>query len=260
MIVTGGNMAESREALGLARGAASLFSTVGVHPTRCNEFLLPATTDQNPAEGPKMNLLSDAAADDLIQAHLDSLLSLAREGMVDKKVVAIGEVGLDYDRLEFCGKDVQLRCFEAQLQLAAATELPLFLHLRNAANDFINIMTKNKHMWKKGGGVVHSFDGTLEEARELLTLGLFIGINGCSLKHPDNCAVVANLPADKIMLETDAPWCDIRPTHASYKVPPPFPPSLPLHPPPSLPPSISIRFVCFVFLCAPLPAVRTEQV
>lgn len=70
---------------------------------------------------------------------------------------------------------------------------------------------------------MHSFTGTAEELKELLDLGLYIGVNGCSLKMQENLEVVKQIPLHRIMLETgvwnyitpDAPWCDIRPTHAS---------------------------------------------
>jgi TatD DNase family protein len=79
----------------------------------------------------------------------------------------------------------------------------------------MGILEKNKEMIV--GGVVHSFDGTLEEALTAVDFGLYIGINGCSLKTEENLAVVKQLPLEKLMIETDSPWCDIRPSHTSYK-------------------------------------------
>ncbi|KLU80965.1 hypothetical protein MAPG_00061 [Magnaporthiopsis poae ATCC 64411] len=68
------------------------------------------------------------------------------------------------------------------------------------------------------GGVVHSFTGTAEEARELTTdLGLYVGVNGCSFKTAENCDVVRGLPLDRLMIETDGPWCEIRPSHEGWK-------------------------------------------
>jgi TatD DNase family protein len=67
------------------------------------------------------------------------------------------------------------------------------------------------------GGVVHSFDDSFELAQQFIDLGLVIGINGCSLKTPDNVGVVARLPLDRILLETDCPYCEIRPTHAGFR-------------------------------------------
>lgn len=118
--------------------------------------------------------------------------------------------------MHFCEPDVQKKYFEKQLELADKFDLPLFLHCRNAHDDFIKILEANKKKIRRGG-VVHTFDGTLAQAKKLIAMGFYIGLNGCSLKTDANLEVVKGLPNDKIMLETDAPWCEIRPTHASAK-------------------------------------------
>lgn len=200
VIVTGGSLSESEEALKLARDRTGthgphLFSTVGVHPTRCGEF------DEN-----EQGL--DA------EAYYRELERVCDEGVADGTVVAIGECGLDYDRLEFCAKETQRKYFEKQFALAEATRLPMFLHNRNTDGDFYEMISENRDRFTHG--VVHSFTGSTEEVRKLLELGLYIGINGCSLKTTENLETVKVIPSDKLLIETDAPWCDIRATHAGF--------------------------------------------
>ncbi len=64
---------------------------------------------------------------------------------------------------------------------------------------------------------MHSFTGTAEEMRELMDLGLYIGINGCSFKTAENCAVVKEIELSRLMIETDGPWCEVRPSHEGWK-------------------------------------------
>jgi len=194
MVVTGGSLEESRRAVEVAGRFEGMVATVGCHPTRCGEF---------EAEGVEA------------RDYLASLLRLVQDNRA--RVAAIGEVGLDYDRTQFCPPEVQRRYLELQLELAAATSLPLFLHCRAAAADLVTILSRNMDKMPLGG-VVHSFDGSAEERDALLALGLHIGINGCSLKTEANLAVAAGVPADRLLLETDCPWCDIRPAHAGYKL------------------------------------------
>ena len=194
LIVTGGSLAESREALQISCTSPMLYSTVGCHPTRCLEF----------------EQCKDGA-----EAYLAKLRELVLTNKDSGKIVAIGETGLDFDRLHFCPKEVQVKHFPPQVLLSIELGLPLFLHCRNAFHDFYAVM--KQHISSVKGGVVHSFTGSIEEAIAFTELGLYIGINGCSLKTEDNLKAVSAIPLDKLMVETDAPWCEIKQSHASYK-------------------------------------------
>lgn len=137
-------------------------------------------------------------------------------------MVAFGEFGLDYDRLHYCSKAIQVHSFTAQLKVAASLEpqLPLFLHSRAAHDDFVSLLKQSfgpKLEKLDKGGVVHSFTGTVEEMLELMELGLYIGINGCSFKTAENCSVVKEVHLDRLMIETDGPWCEVRPSHEGWK-------------------------------------------
>lgn len=193
IIITSGCLSDVDEALKLVAKDERLYTTVGAHPTRCREFV------KDPEQ------------------YYNDLRSRLKGN--PQKVVAVGECGLDYDRLRFCDKQTQQVYFEKQLSLAEEFRLPLFLHMRNASEDFMPILERNRDKLKAcGGGVVHSFTGTLEEAKSILAYdNLYIGVNGCSLKTNENVEVVRQLPNDRIMLETDCPWCGIRPSHASHK-------------------------------------------
>lgn len=194
IIVTGGSLEESKEALAIAETDARLFCTIGVHPTRCKEF--------------------DESGDP--EKHFQELLFLAKKGAEKGKVVAIGECGLDYDRLHFCPSDIQKKYFEKQFELAHLTKLPMFLHMRAAAEDFCNIIERNKDRFS--AGVVHSFTGSAEDCDKVLSFSnLFIGINGCSLKAPENLEVVKCIPVERMMIETDSPYCEIKNTHAGIQ-------------------------------------------
>ena len=121
IIVTGGSLEESRQAVQLAEQHEQLVATVGCHPTRCDEF---------EADG------GDA------ETYFNGLLTLAQANK--GKVVAVGEIGLDYDRTKFCEVDVQQKYLVKQLELSEATKLPLFLHCRAAATDLLKILTDHR--------------------------------------------------------------------------------------------------------------------
>ncbi|KAK1287770.1 hypothetical protein QJS10_CPB19g01307 [Acorus calamus] len=92
----------------------------------------------------------------------------------------------------------------------------MFLHMRAAAEDFSDILARNKHRFN--GGVAHSFTGSMEDLDKLLSFdNLFLGINGCSLKTADNLHVLSSIPVERMMIETDSPYCEIKNTHAGVK-------------------------------------------
>lgn len=173
----------------------------------------PIPEDHDPDHEKTQKIISD----------LRQLIEEARQSSAPGSLVAFGEFGLDYDRLHYCSRKIQLHSFAAQLDLVLALkpQLPLFLHSRAAHADFIALL-KDKFGDKlerlERGGVVHSFTGTAEEMRELMDLGLYIGTNGCSFKTADNCAVVREIHLDRLMLETDGPWCEVRPSHEGWRL------------------------------------------
>lgn len=96
---------------------------------------------------------------------------------------------------------MQKKYFVLQLDLAEELGLPLFLHSRAAAKDFEAILFPR--LPRLNGGLVHSFTGTMEEMKRILEAGLYLGVNGCSLKTEGNLAVVKEIPLNRLMLETD---------------------------------------------------------
>ncbi|GMM36175.1 3'-5'-exodeoxyribonuclease [Saccharomycopsis crataegensis] len=205
ILATGSTLEESRRTMEMCRNHQGfLYSTVGVHPCSVTEFI------DNP------------------ESHLQQLRELALEGKQLGIVKAFGEIGLDYDRLHYASADLQREYFKKQLDIAVDCDLPLFLHMRAACDDFIKIIepylasssssssTSNGKLTRKHH-VVHSFTGTLPELKRLVELGFYISVNGCSLKTEENLQVAAEIPLERLMIETDAPWCEIRKSHAGYK-------------------------------------------
>ncbi|KAM0676102.1 TatD DNase [Gurleya vavrai] len=120
--------------------------------------------------------------------------------------IAVGECGLDFYR-NFANKNDQKEIFTKLLDL---NEKCYFIHSRNSHRELLEIIDDYKLK-----GVVHSFDGTIEEARDLIKKGLFIGINGHSLK--ENLHYIKEIDISKILIESDAPYCGIGKTYEGYK-------------------------------------------
>ncbi|OAA60928.1 deoxyribonuclease [Niveomyces insectorum RCEF 264] len=246
LLVTGSSFKSSRDALRLAEQFPStVYTTAGVHPcssaifernhTRHHEEDEDVDADANtdaaehtPACGPDPTKphAEDNEVDPTKSAQIVAdLRALIETAVPSTALVAFGEIGLDYDRLHYCAASTQRHAFAAQLALAAdlaaaGRPLPLFLHSRACHDDFVRLLQAQfgpRLETLARGGVVHSFTGTIAEAEALMDLGLYLGVNGCSLKTAENCDVVRAIRLDRLMLETDGPWCEVRPSHAGWQ-------------------------------------------
>lgn len=136
-------------------------------------------------------------ADTVSQSDLDYLKSLLGE----KKIVGIGEIGLDYHYTKE-NKDKQVWLFEEQLKIANAFNLPVVIHSRDATMDTINILKKYKVK-----GIIHCFSGSLETANIYISMGFLLGIGGVvTFKNSKLKDVVKEVPLESIVLETDSPY------------------------------------------------------
>ncbi len=176
MVVTGASREHSPQALELARRHPGfLYATAGVHPHHASEY-----TDECDAE--------------------------MRALHVHPEVVAVGECGLDYNR-DFSPRPAQRKAFERQLQIAVDTAKPLFLHQRDAHDDFIAMM-KNFD-GRLGPAVVHCFTAERGELFDYLDRDYYIGITGwlCDERRGAHLReLVKHIPAERLMIETDAPY------------------------------------------------------
>jgi TatD DNase family protein len=190
MIVTGASAEGSKAALRLAgEWPGQLFATAGVHPHRASDY--DNDTDQ-----------------------------LLRELAVQNSVVAVGETGLDYFR-DFSPREAQRSSFEKQIQIAIETGLPLFLHQRDAHDDFFAILKEFRD--QLSDVVVHCFTGSKAELFEYLDMDCFIGITGwiCDERRGTHMKeYMQDIPSDRLMIETDAPYLkprNLRPKVKSHR-------------------------------------------
>lgn len=132
----------------------------------------------------------------------DDYLYILRSLIKHEKVVAIGEIGLDY-HYEKETKDIQLKIFREQIELANEYNLPVIVHDREAHEDTLNILKE-----LKPAGVVHCFSGSVETAKEIVKLGMYIGLGGAvTFKNAVKPVEVAKyVPSDRLLIETDCPY------------------------------------------------------
>lgn len=168
----GADLTSSKNSIALAEQYDFIYAAVGVHPNEVGEM-----QDED----------------------LETLADMAKH----EKVVAIGEIGLDYHYDE-PGRDVQKLWFEKQLRLAQALNMPFIVHDRDAHQDTLELLKKVGYY----NGVMHCFSGSCEMAKILLDLGFYISIAGqVTFKNAPKVKEVAKMvPADRLFIETDSPY------------------------------------------------------
>jgi TatD DNase family protein len=176
IVVTGSSESSTRQAIELARAHPGiLFATAGVHPHHAAE----------------------------LDAHTAAAL---RSLLGHPACVAVGECGLDFFR-DYSPRPAQRRAFEAQLELAAAVRKPVFLHQRDAHDEFVALLEPLRE--RLVGGVAHCFTGGPLELEAYLELDLYVGVTGwvCDERRGSELrAAVPHIPLTRLLIETDAPY------------------------------------------------------
>ena len=172
-ITIGTDVASSENALALAEKYASVFAAVGIHPTDCAE---------------------------LNEKDFKTIEKLGQH----EKVVAIGEIGLDYYHMR-AEKEVQKDTLARQIKIARKLKLPLIIHNRESHDDIYEVLTKSKAA--DVGGVMHSFSGDTQFLHKILELDLHVSFTGnITFKKNESTSLVKEVPMERLLLETDSPF------------------------------------------------------
>ncbi len=173
LINPGIDFATSRKAVSLAASYDEIFAAVGIHPNY--------TAEANPG---------------------DMFETAALAGQ--PKVVAIGEIGLDFYR-DRSPVETQVRAFRGQLDLAREMDLPVIIHFRSVEEDGISLVGEDSFSGLRG--VFHCFGGSLSFAKQVLSMGFYIGFDGpLTYKKSDRVDIAKEMPLERILIETDAPF------------------------------------------------------
>ena len=189
MNVVGTQFDTSRSAVELAKKYDDVYATIGLHPIHTAKSY---HDEKEIGEGGKEFTSRGEIFDK------ERYRSLAK----NEKVIAIGECGLDYYRIDESTKEVQMRAFIEQIELAGEIKKPLMLHIRNAYADALEVL--RAHAGVRGD--VHFFAGDWEVAKKFLELGFTLSFTGVITFARDYDEVIRNTPLDMLLSETDAPY------------------------------------------------------
>ena len=173
IITIGTDLETSKQAILLADKYASIFASVGIHPSDCANVK-------------------------------DSDFDLVKELAGHEKVIAIGEIGLDYYHMH-AEKDVQQNSFKKQIGIAKELDLPMIIHNRDSHDDMLKIL-KDENV-NEIGGVMHSFSGDLPYLNKIINMNLHISFTGnITFKKSTSDELVKKVPIENLLLETDSPF------------------------------------------------------
>lgn len=183
MINNGCDLISNKEVLNLINTYPNMYGALGIHPEK-------------------------------VDTYQEEDITFIKENLNDKKVIAIGEIGLDYHYTKE-NKEEQKKLLEDQLLLAQEYNIPVIIHSREATEDTINTLKKYKIK-----GVIHSFSGSLETAQIYIKMGFLLGINGViTFKKSKLKEVIKEIPLENLVLETDSPYLTPEPFRGTRNEP-----------------------------------------
>lgn len=188
LIVCGSDYETSKKAIEIATKYKDVYAIIGNHPENCNFY------------------------DESIEKYYETQSQL-------EKVVAIGEIGLDYHYGKE-NREKQIEILIKQLELAYKVKLPVCIHLRDAYDDFLQIIESHKDLLKYSG-VIHCYSGSLDYAKIMIKYGFKLGIDGpLTFKNNKRAVeVVENLPLENFVVETDCPYLSPEPVRGTRNQP-----------------------------------------
>lgn len=183
VIINGYNLASNKEVVKLVNEYPNVYGALGLHPN-------------------------------YIEANNDEAIIFIKANLNNKKIIAIGEIGLDYYRNKE-NKEHQLEVFNLLLSIAKINSLPVIIHNRESTGDLIGILKQYNLR-----GIIHSFSGSYEIAVEFINLGYKLGINGIvTFKNTKLSNTLKNIQIDNILIETDSPYLSPEPLRGTKNEP-----------------------------------------
>lgn len=186
IVTIGTNVDDSKQAIRVAEKFEKVYASVGIYPEN---------------------------TDSITEDDLNELKDLAKH----EKVVAIGEIGLDFHNVGF-NKDKQKEIFVKQLEIADEVGLPFCVHCRAAAADLYEVLKDNQHLIRHSG-LMHCYSEGKEWVQKFLDLGLYISFSGNITYKKSDRSFLKDIPLDKILVETDAPYLSPEPLRGKKNEP-----------------------------------------